>query len=216
MVALLFPDSQIVAPLPFTAPLHFCPIGDSQWDPPLANESPSLRAIKPLLPAGWTALREFGEGGGIYYYNRNTGVSTWTLPQGEPTAAPTESESMQSPQQQQQHQHQYQYQQPEQPITPQQQSPSPATTPSPPSPLPTGWSAMVDEATNATYYYSSLTGTSQWERPDCAAALPPPPPTPSSRLAPGWIEALDPASGNAYFYNALSGASSWDMPLLYQ
>jgi hypothetical protein len=201
--------------------------GESQWDPPLANESPTLKAVKPLLPPGWTAMRDPSgvPGGSPYYYNRNTGESTWDFPQEETTTTHTEPEPEPEPkqvfsvQQGQASPHLHQQQQPSlqpQQTTLPQSSPPPTPTP---STLPSGWSAMVDEASHATYYYNTLSGVSQWDVPTSAAeALTPPPPPPASplsRLPPGWSKAHD-SSGNAYFYNVSTGNSTWEMPLLYQ
>ena len=212
--------------------------GDSQWDPPLAVESPSSREQKKMLPFGWTIMKDPSTGS-VYYYNRTTGESTWDFPrektaavQSTSTASPVRSTSTASPVQQQ-----------PQPVVVQQQpqpvvvhtntsspaahiSSSPIALPTPPPepprelprPLPDGWSSQIDPASGATYYVHRASNTSQWEVPqEVKIVAPPPPPVPPTPVVPtlpyGWSEMYDERSGKLYYANHLTGQSQWEIPV---
>jgi hypothetical protein len=188
--------------------------GESQWDPPLAAESPSSRAKRQLLPDGWTIMTD-STTASTYYYNRNTGESRWTLDDEEEVAEATAQRSP-SP------------------------SPSALATTSTTSaatvvhrieeaPLAAGWVALTDGASGRSYYFNSSSGASQWERPlgdpagagvgmtatvvpQSAAVAAPVQLEALQRLPAGWEEMKDPASGRAYYHNRASGRTQWDMP----
>ena len=203
--------------------------GDSQWDPPLAVESPSSREQKKMLPSGWTIMKD-PTTGSVYYYNRTTGESTWDFPKEKTVAVSVQSTaSTASPIQQQQ---QPQPQQPSVMVhtntpTPAHSIPSsPVALPSPPPEpprelprqLPDGWTSLIDPASGTTYYVHRATNTSQWEVPqEIQVVAPPPPPVPPTPVEPtlpyGWSEMYDQNSGKLYFANHLTGKSQWDRPV---
>ncbi|XP_053170440.1 WW domain-binding protein 4 [Scomber japonicus] len=65
-----------------------------------------------------------------------------------------------------------------------------------------------------TYYYNTLTGDSQWEKPDClkdeSSDFAQPAQTESSSCS-AWMEGVSP-DGHIYYYNTETGESSWDRP----
>lgn len=191
--------------------------GESQWDPPLAAESPSSRAQKQNLPDGWTIMKD-ATSANTYYYNRNTGESTWEFPQKEQRAESTprrhgveQSQSLPA-------------------IATSSTSGSPAAAAQPQiyaqswgvdevdTSLPAGWVASQD-TTGRTFYFNSSSGASQWDRPAGAAGPPEPAAAPVpvqlealQRLPAGWEEMKDPASGRAFYHHRTSGSTQWELP----
>ena len=212
--------------------------GDSQWDPPLAVESPSSREQKKKLPSGWTIMKDPSTGS-VYYYNRTTGESTWDFPKENKETIPstlmtgnvssTTSQSPTQPQSETIHtnnnNNNTNTSPPARSITS-----SPVALPTPPEPprelpiprqLPDGWIALIDPGSGTTYYVHRASNTSQWEIPQEIKPIvvaPPPPPIPPTPVVPtlpyGWSEMYDDKSQKHYYANHLTGQSQWDMPVV--
>jgi len=92
----------------------------------------------------------------------------------------------------------------------------PATAPSPSSSssgvrptqgsdLPSGWLGQVDPKTSKTYYVNTLTGKSQWARPQQSAN--------DIDLPQGFTSRVDPASGKTFYVDLATGKSQWNKPV---
>mmetsp|Transcript_15730 Transcript_15730/g.49234 ORF Transcript_15730/g.49234 Transcript_15730/m.49234 type:complete len:234 (-) Transcript_15730:197-898(-) len=114
-----------------------------------------------------------------------------------------------------------------------------ATEAAPPSktlrteePLPAGWSAHLDPATGATYYWNASVGATSWEKPTgetAAAATEVEEPSMSEVYsktilgasgtsstsrgsASTWVKHTDPESGVPYFCNTTTNETQWEVP----
>lgn len=73
-------------------------------------------------------------------------------------------------------------------------------------PLPAGWTAHVDPATQATYYWNAALSATSWERPEANAAAAAPRPNAL------WVKHSDPESGVPYFCNTATNETQWEVP----
>lgn len=107
----------------------------------------------------------------------------------------------------------------------------PATKAAPTSEtLPSGWSAHVDSASGATYYWNASLGATSWERPSTPAAQPAGSPSHAAYLqeqgssaeyakmlgtsgtSNKWVKHSDPESGIPYFFNTTTNETQWEVP----
>eukprot|EP00943_MAST-04B_sp_MAST-4B-sp1_P002502 g2502.t1 len=203
--------------------------GETTWDEPKPIQAPPRTAKTPkgfrkgndfsksfhdlkksaTLPGDWEAIVE-AESGDTYYFNKDTGETTWDEPkpiQAPPRTAKTPkgfrkgndfSKSFHDLKKS-------------------------AT-------LPGDWEAIVEAESGDTYYFNKDTGETTWDEPKPIQAPPRTAKTPKgfrkgndfaqsfkdlkqqSKLLPNWEMLLD-ESGDAYFWNSVTNETQWEEPL---
>lgn len=73
--------------------------------------------------------------------------------------------------------------------------------------LPAGWTAHVDPATKATYYWNASMSATSWERPRVSSAS-----AAAGKRGALWVKHSDPESGVPYFCNTATNETQWEVP----
>jgi len=190
-------------------------IAEPPQDSVVTEELPSKHVEQPeeknddALPPGWSVGEHEGQ---QYYFNEETGESSWERPSAvEEPANDTVEQSA--------------------PIKKEESHDISAAADSNEL-LPKGWESLWDEGAGKSYYVNYETGESSWDPPEDVTAVE------SARLAtendvastvedktresllteddaplpPGWRKIVDEDVGQTYYFNEETGDSSWDPP----
>jgi len=192
------------------------------------------------LPDGWEEMVDQSSGN-VYYYNAESGVTSWDRP--------TESLDVEEDEDEEEEEDVATDEKEEEIVFEADENADEDA-------LPDGWEEMVDQSSGNVYYYNAESGITSWDRPteapgvdededipsdvledlteDFLVATEEPvaeeediPSNPNEEpdsatndlaheaelsLPDGWEKMEDPSSGKTYYHNAKSGETSWDRP----
>ena len=182
---------------------------------------PEEQHSQPALSQAWSEEID-PSSGRTYYYNSETGESSWERPPVEDEIEETsfgqeeEAPIRELPPEQTFSQEAEEDQRGDDALA---EAPHEEETSQSPGALPPGWSEEVDPSTGMSYYYNAEAGVSSWERPaseerkeKVASVDDDEHVANESALPEGWAEEFDEMSGQTYFYHAESNVTTWERP----
>lgn len=192
---------------------------------PFLEPPPEVQRSRSFLPYGWTEVLDPASGQ-TYYYNEESGVSSWERPVEEEflsnedalSYGQEEEAQVELPPEQTISQPVEEHDQADDIVI---DSSSKEEKSQSQSASPFGWTEQVDPSTGMSYFYHVESGVTTWERPNeegmkneeeaqvagsdsTSAAL--------GALPDGWTKEIDDVSGRIYYYHAENGETSWDWP----
>jgi hypothetical protein len=193
--------------------------GEQFIEPP-----PEEQRSQPFLPDGWTEVTD-PPSGKTYYYNEESGVSSWERPAAEELLSEEDTQNIEFLYGQEEEET------PEQTLSQVEEDEAGDVvvdslneeegSQSQPA-LPFGWTELVDPSTGISYFLNVESGVTTWERPNEEE--------PKNRekgaqvanddstlaevgaLPDGWTEEIDGVSGRTYYYHVENGEASCDRP----